>query len=277
MSNLNIPSLSLSSGTTIPQLGLGVFLLPPAETTALVGQALEAGYRHIDTARIYDNEAEVGKAVAESGIARDELFITTKLWNDDQTRAAEAFDASLDRLGLDYVDLYLIHWPVPSQGNALTAWQELIKIKESGRARAIGVSNFEIPHLTQLIDETGVVPAVNQIEMHPLHQRRELREFCLEKGIVLEAWGPLAQGKSNLLELPAITTAAAAHGKTPAQVVLRWHIQRDTVIFPKTSKAQRLRENAALFDFALTADEMAAIDALDEQHNFGPDPFTFGA
>lgn len=276
MSELQIPNVTMADGKEIPQVGLGVYKVERGETKRLVLEALEAGYRHIDTASLYGNEAEVGQAVVESGIPREEIFVTTKLWNDSQDRVREAFDESMERFGLDRVDLYLIHWPVPTQpGSALGAWRGLIEIAESGRATSIGVSNFEIEHLEQLIDETGVVPAVNQIELHPLHQRRELRAFCAERGIAVEAWGPLSQGKSDLLERPAIVSAAAAHGRSPAQVVLRWHVQAGTVVIPKTSRRERLVENASLFDFELTADEVAAIDALDEQHNFGPDPRAF--
>ncbi|QIM18757.1 aldo/keto reductase [Leucobacter coleopterorum] len=275
MTALPIPNITLNDGKQIPQLGLGVFLVEPGETERIVTDALEVGYRHIDTARIYDNEAEVGAAIAKSGIPRDELFITTKLWNSDQEDPHGAFNASMDRLGLERVDLYLIHWPIPEFGTALGAWKGLIEIAESGRATSIGVSNFEIPHLQQLVDETGVVPAINQIELHPMNQRRELREFCREHGISIEAWGPLAQGKSDLFERPEIASAAAAHGKTPAQVILRWHLQHNTIIFPKTTRRERMIENADILDFELTATEMTAIDGLDEQHNFGPDPSTF--
>lgn len=274
MASLDIPSLKLHDGNTIPQLGVGVFLVDPADTERVVSEAFETGYRHIDTAMIYRNEAEVGAAIAKSGIPRDELFITTKLWNSDQTRGQEAFQESLDRLGLDRVDLYLIHWPQPMFGEALTAWRSLIEIAESGRATSIGVSNFEIEHLEEIISETGVVPTVNQIELHPLHQRRELVEYCNEKGIRVEAWGPLAQGKSDLFEQDVIANAAAAHGKSPAQIVLRWHVQQERIIFPKTTRAERLVENAQLFDFELTEAEMAGINALDQQHNFGSDPRT---
>ncbi|GAB2551405.1 aldo/keto reductase [Leucobacter ruminantium] len=275
MSALQIPNITLNDGRGIPQLGLGVFKVEPGETERLVSEALEAGYRHIDTASYYRNEAEVGRAIAASGIDRDEIFVTTKLWNTDQPRPREAFDESLDRLGLDRVDLFLIHWPQPERGEALGAWRSLIEIAESGRATSIGVSNFEIEHLQQLIDETGVVPAVDQIELHPLHQRRELADFCRAQDIAVEAWGPLSQGKSDLLERPEIVAAAEAHGKTPAQVVLRWHVQQQRIVFPKTSRRERLLENAAIFDFALSDAELAAIDALDEQRGFGPDPRAF--
>ncbi len=275
MSALPIPNVPLNNGTSIPQLGSGVYLVKPGEAEDVVTTALEVGYRHIDTASLYGNEAEVGRAVARSGLPRDEVFVTTKLWNTDQTRAADAFAESLDRLALDRVDLYLIHWPQPMFGEALGAWRALIEIAESGRASAIGVSNFEISDLQQLIDETGVVPAVNQIELHPLHQRRELVEFCREHGIAIEAWAPLAQGKSDLFERPELLEIARAHGKSPAQVVLRWHVQQGRIIFPKTVRRERLIENADLFDFELDPSQMAAIDTYEAGTNFGPDPRTF--
>lgn len=276
MAALDTPNLTLSNGTEIPQLGLGVFLVEPGEAERVVSDALEVGYRHIDTARIYDNEAEVGRAIAASGIPRDELFITTKLWNNDHEHAADAFEKSLDKLGLDRVDLYLVHWPVPMfEGSALTAWRGLIDIAETGRASAIGVSNFEIEHLQQVIDATGVVPAANQIELHPLHQRRELTAFCAQHGIAVEAWGPLAQGKTDLFERPEVVAAAERHGKTPAQVVLRWHLQQGPIIFPKTGRRERMIENADIFDFELNGTELEAIDSLEAGTNYGPDPRSF--
>ncbi len=275
MGELPVPFLELNDGNRIPQLGLGVWRLPAEDTERVVSEALEAGYRHFDTARIYDNEAAVGRALAASGIPREELFVTTKLWNSDQEDPHGAFEASLDRLGLEKVDLYLVHWPVPARNTAVAAWRGLVEIVGSNQCDSIGVSNFEIPHLSELITETGVVPAVNQIELHPLHQRRELREFCAERGIAVEAWGPLGQGKTDLLERPVTVAAARAHGKTPAQVLIRWHLQHGTIVFPKTSRRERLIENAKVFDFELSDTEMAAIDAMDEQRNFGPDPATF--
>ncbi len=275
MTALEIPNITLNDGRSIPQFGLGVYKMPQGETKRVVHEAFEAGYRHIDTASLYGNEAEVGEAVRESGIARDEIFVTTKLWNTDQPRPAEAFDQSLERLGLDRVDLYLIHWPQPERGEALGVWRSLIDIAASGRASSIGVSNFEIEHLEELLAQTGVVPAVNQIELHPLHQRTELRTFCREHGIAVEAWGPLSQGKSDLLDRPEVTVAAEAHAKSPAQIVLRWHVQLGNIVFPKTSRRERLSENADIFDFQLSDAEMTAISSLDEQRNFGPDPRTF--
>ncbi|MBK0419667.1 aldo/keto reductase [Leucobacter sp. CSA1] len=275
MTALPIPTVRLNDGQEIPQLGFGVFQVDPGETERIVTDALEVGYRHIDTAAIYGNEAEVGRAIAESGIARDELYVTTKLWNTDQGDAHAAFEASLERLGLDRVDLYLIHWPQPMFGEALGAWRGLVEILGSGRASSIGVSNFEIEHLQQLLDETGVVPAVNQIELHPLHQRRELVEFCREHGIAVEAWGPLGQGKSDLLDRPELSDVAAAHGKTPAQAVLRWHLQQGRIVFPKTTHRARMLENADVFGFELDDAQMAAIDGLEEGRRLGPDPRTF--
>ncbi len=275
MTALPSPNIRMNDGNLIPQFGFGVFLVDPAETERIVSDALEVGYRHIDTASAYHNEEAVGRAIAASGIPRDELFITTKLWNADQEDPHGAFDASLERLGLEKVDLYLVHWPVPMRGTALGAWRGLVEIVGSGRTDSIGVSNFEVEHLQQLIGETGVVPAANQIELHPLHQRRELARFCREYDIAIEAWGPLAQGKSDLLEREEITVPARLRGKTPAQIVLRWHLQHGNVVFPKTTRRARMIENAAIFDFALSDAEMALIDALDEQRRFGPDPQTF--
>lgn len=272
MRQLQIPNVTLNNGRTIPQLGLGVFLMSPADTERMVGDALGLGYRHIDTAKVYENEEAVGRAIARKPVPRDEVFVTTKLANGDQEHALEAFQASLDRLGLRRVDLYLIHWPMPKFGRALGAWRSLIDIADSGRASSIGVSNFEIADLQQLIDETGVVPAVNQIEVHPLHQRRELIEFCAGNGIAVEAWGPLAQGKSDLFDREEIASVAAAHGKSPAQIVLRWHVQQGRILIPKTVHRNRLVENAAVFDFKLSDSEMATIAGLEEGRNFGPNP-----
>ncbi|MHA3684450.1 aldo/keto reductase [Leucobacter sp. HY1908] len=275
MAKLQIPNITLLNGSKIPQLGVGTYKLDPAQTQELVEDALELGYRHIDTAMLYHNEAGVGAAIAASGVPREELFVTTKLWNSDQTRAVAAFEESLERLGLDRVDLYLIHWPQPMYGEALGAWKDLIKIAGSGRATAIGVSNFEVSDLQELLNETGVVPAVNQIELHPMHQRRELREFCARYDIAIEAWSPLARGLEELLAHQAIQGAAEALQRTPAQVILRWHLQHRNIIFPKTTRRERLAENASLFDFELSETHMAAIDALEAGRNTGSDPRTF--
>jgi 2,5-diketo-D-gluconate reductase A len=271
--SIEIPRISIGD-IEIPQFGLGVFQVPPEETVENVTAAIEAGYRHIDTAAAYGNEAEVGKVVRASGLVRDELFITTKLWNDEQHRARAALEASLERLGLDYVDLYLIHWPAPSQDRYVEAWQALTEVREAGLARAIGVSNFQPTHLRRVIDETGVTPAVNQIELHPYLVQTELRREHAERGIVTEAWSPLAKAKAT--RDPAIEKIASAHGKTPGQVVLRWHIQLGNVVFPKSMSPERLRQNIDVFDFELSEDEMGRIEALDRGERTGPNPDTFG-
>lgn len=262
---MTIPSVILNDGFSIPQLGFGVFLVPADEAERAVSEALEAGYRHIDTAAIYRNEEGVGAAIAKSGIPRDELYITTKLWNDrhhdDEPDAAIA--ESLDKLGLDYVDLYLVHWPTPAKDDYVHAWSKLIELRTQSLTRSIGVSNFLVPHLERIVAETQVLPAVNQIELHPAHQQRDVTEWSGERGIRIESWGPLGQGKYDLFGTPAVAEAAAAHGKTPAQVVLRWHLQHGTIVFPKSVRAERMRENIDVFDFELSADEIGAIDALD--------------
>lgn len=262
---MSIPTLELNDGNRIPQLGFGVFKVPADEAERAVSSALEAGYRHIDTAAIYGNEEGVGAAIAASGIPRDELFITTKLWNDqhdgDQPDAAIA--ESLDKLGLDRVDLYLVHWPTPAHDNYLHAWEKLIGIREGGLATSIGVSNFLVPHLERIVDETGVTPAVDQIELHPAYQQRDVTAWAGDHGVRIEAWGPLGQGKYDLFGIPAIADAAAATGKSPAQVVLRWHIQNGHIVFPKSVHPERMRENLDIFDFTLDDAQMAAIDALD--------------
>ncbi|MGR2753719.1 aldo/keto reductase [Agromyces arachidis] len=274
----SVPGIRLNDGREIPQLGFGVFLVDPPETERIVSDALEVGYRHIDTARIYDNEEGVGRALAASGIPREELYITTKLWNSDQgtQSALDAFDASLERLGLGYVDLYLIHWPVPSKDRYVESWRALEQIRETGRARSIGVSNFLAPHLRRLIDETGVVPAIDQIELHPAHQQPETAAFAAEHGIAIESWGPLGQGKYPLLEADEVTAAASAHGKSPAQVVIRWHLQRGTILFPKSNRRERMAENIDVFDFELSDAEMRRITALERAGRVGPDPDHFG-
>ncbi|GAA2066917.1 aldo/keto reductase [Leifsonia soli] len=272
VANANTPLLTLNNGTTIPQLGFGVFKVDPDETTRIVTDALEVGYRHIDTAAIYGNEEGVGAAIASSGIPRDELFVTTKLWNDRQTDAEAAFDESLGKLGLDYVDLYLIHWPTPQKDTFVQAWTSLEKIYASGRAKAIGVSNFLVPHLEKLLANTDVVPAVNQIELHPAHQQPEVTAFSREHGIAIEAWGPLGQGKYPLFETPEVSQAAEAHGKTPAQVVIRWHLQTGNIVFPKSNSRSRMAENFDVFDFELTSDEIAAISSLEREGRVGAHP-----
>lgn len=274
MADNTIPQVELNNGTTIPQLGFGVFLVDPPEAERVVTDALEIGYRHIDTAAIYRNEEGVGRALASSGVPREELFVTTKLWNTDQgsDTALPAFETSLDKLGLDYVDLYLVHWPAPQRDTYVESYRVLEQILAAGRARAIGVSNFLVPHLERLLAETSIVPAVNQIELHPYYQRRDLVEFGRSRGIHTEAWGPLSQGKSPLLQDPMVTAIADAHGKSPAQVVLRWHLEEGTIIFPKTTSRERAAENFDLFDFELSASEHAAITALDRDERLGGDP-----
>ena len=261
----SVPTITLNDGHTIPQLGFGVFKVEPDETTRIVADALEVGYRHIDTAAIYGNEEGVGKALAASNINRSELFITTKLWNDRQgTQSAfDAFEESLEKLGLDYVDLYLIHWPAPANDKFVESWKALEKIQESGRARSIGVSNFLVPHLDRLLHETSIVPAVNQIELHPAHQQPEVTAFARENGINIEAWGPLGQGKYPLFEEQVIADAAEAHGKSPAQIVIRWHLQRGNILFPKSNGLARMTENFNVFDFELTRTEVTMISALE--------------
>lgn len=280
MTSSAVPSLELNDGTSIPQIGYGVFKVDPAETERLVSEALEAGYRHIDTARIYENEEGVGRAIAASGIPRDQLYITTKLWNDDQgrDRVDAALDASLERLGLDHVDLYLIHWPAPQQDLFVETWERFVELPATGRTTSVGVSNFLPHHLRRILDATGVAPVVNQIEQHPYLQQPELGALLAERNIRIEAWGPLGQGKTGLLDEPAVVAAAQAHGKTPAQVVLRWHLDKGNIVFPKTVSRERLVENISVTDFALTADEFAAISALDRgpEGRLGGDPDTFG-
>lgn len=273
---MTVPTITLNDGNTIPQLGFGVFLVDPGETEGIVSAALEAGYRHIDTAAVYGNEEGVGRAIAASGIPREELFVTTKLWNDDQgtQSALDAMDASLERLGLDQVDLYLIHWPSPTRGRYVESWLALEQIRAAGKARSIGVSNFQPHHLAELFEASDTVPAVNQVELHPRFAQRELRALAAEHHITVESWGPLGQGKYPLLELPPVTDAAAAHGATPAQVVIRWHLQHGLVVFPKTNRPERMKENFDVFGFELTGAQMAAIDALDDGTRVGADPDT---
>jgi len=269
-----VPTVTLNNGVTIPQLGFGVFQVPDDETTTAVAAALEAGYRSIDTAAVYGNEAGVGRALAESGLAREELFVTTKLWNADQGYDATlaAFDTSLDKLGLDHVDLYLIHWPTPARGLYVDTWRALEKLLADGRIRAAGVSNFQPGHLRRLREESPLVPAVNQIELHPGLQQSELRAVHAESGIATEAWSPLAQGA--LLDDELLTSLAGRHGKTPAQVVLRWHLQLGNVVIPKSVTPARIRQNIDVFDFELSAADMDAIAGLDRGMRTGPDPDT---
>ncbi|MEU4209517.1 aldo/keto reductase [Streptomyces sp. NPDC026206] len=274
-----IPTLILNNGVEMPQLGFGVWQVADDEATAAVAAALQAGYRSIDTAAIYENETGTGKALAASGIARDELFVTTKLWNSSsetwtRENVLREFDASLEKLGLDYVDLYLIHWPRAMRDDYLTIFRSFAEIAESGRAKAIGVSNFEPAQLERLIAETPVVPAVNQVELHPYFAQSELRAFHARHGIATEAWSPLGQGR-GLLDDPTLARIAAKHGRTAAQVVLRWHLQLGNVVIPKSVTPSRIRENFDVFGFELDADDLAAISGLDNGNRLGPDPAEF--
>ncbi|MGA4797788.1 aldo/keto reductase [Streptomyces lavendulocolor] len=272
-----VPSITLNNGVSMPQLGFGVWQVPDDEAAKAVGTAIEAGYRSIDTAAIYENEKGTGEAIAASGLPREDLFVTTKLWNSEQGHDAtlRAFDESLARLGLDYVDLYLIHWPVPSKDLYADTYKAFEKIYADGRAKAIGVSNFLPEHLERLLGETSVVPVLNQIELHPQFQQAEARAFHARHDIATEAWSPLGQGR-GLLEVPTIVAVARKHGRTPAQVVLRWHLQLGNVVIPKSVTPSRIQENIDVFDFELDADDLAAFAALDEGRRLGPDPLTFG-
>jgi diketogulonate reductase-like aldo/keto reductase len=267
-----VPRIRLNDGTVIPQLGLGVFQVPNEQVAEVVRYGFEAGYRSIDTAAGYRNEEGVGEAIASSGLPRDEVFVTTKLANSDHgyDAALRAFEESLKKLKLDYVDLYLIHWPLPGQDKYVDTWRAFEKLQEDGLARSIGVSNFLIPHLERLFDETDVPPSVNQIEIHPALQQQELRHFCLDNDIVPEAYSPLAQGE--VLREPAIQELAAKHRKTPAQVILRWHIQEGNIVIPKSVTPARIRENIEIFDFELSNEDMRVFERLDTGLRIGLDP-----
>jgi diketogulonate reductase-like aldo/keto reductase len=272
----NVPNIKLNNGVEMPQLGFGVFQVPDAETTAAVSAALHAGYRSIDTAALYGNEAGVGKALAASGLDRDELFITTKVWNSEQgyDKTLRAFDASMKKLGLEQLDLYLIHWPTPARDLYVETWKAFEKLYADGRVRAVGVSNFQPAHLERILDTGGTVPAVNQVELHPYLQQVRVRAFDAKHEIATEAWSPLAKG-GNLLSEPAIVALAEKHGRTPAQVVLRWHLQLGNVVIPKSVTPSRIRENIDVFGFTLTNDEVASLSTLDKGERTGPDPDTF--
>ncbi len=270
-----VPRLTLRPDVEIPQLGYGVFQVPPKETEEVVARALQAGYRHIDTAAAYGNEGPVGQAIHAAGISREEIFVTTKCFNDDHghDKAKRAFKASLERLELEHIDLYLIHWPVPSHDLYVETWQAFIELQAEGLVRAIGVSNFQPAHLERIVAETGVVPAINQVELHPYFQQAGLRHEHDELGIVTEAWSPLGQGLE--LEDPAIVEIAQAHGKTPAQAIIRWHLQLGNVVIPKSVTPARIVENFDVFDFELSGEELERIRELDAGKRIGPDPDTF--
>jgi 2,5-diketo-D-gluconate reductase A len=274
-----IPDVMLNNGQAIPQLGFGVFLIEPAETSEAVGTALRAGYRHVDTAQMYGNEGEVGDAIRRSGLNRDEVFVTSKLANDAHRPddARKAFDASLEALGFDYLDLFLIHWPLPSRydGDFVSTWQTLGEFYADGRARSIGVSNFQPHHLRRLHENSQITPAVDQIEVHPYLTQDDVREFCAEHQIAVEAWAPIARGE--VAADPEIAEVARQAGKTPAQVVLRWHIQRGDIVFPKSVQPARIKENIDVFDFELTDEQMEVIGSLNKNERTGPDPDKFDA
>jgi 2,5-diketo-D-gluconate reductase A len=275
----SVPHVSLSAGSTtidIPQLGFGVWQVPDADVTDAVTTALEVGYRSIDTAAAYENEDGVGRALARTDVPREEIFLTTKVWNDQQGHDAtlRAFDASAKRLGQEVVDLYLIHWPVPAKEAYVDTWRALLELRSQGRIRAAGVCNFQPAHLQRLLDETGELPALNQIELHPRLQQRELRAFHAQHGIVTEDWSPLASG-GDLLADPVITGIAQRLSRTPAQVVLRWHVQLGHVVIPKSVTPSRIAENFQIFDFELEPGDLAAIEGMDRGERTGPDPDTF--
>ncbi|WIM67199.1 aldo/keto reductase [Corynebacterium breve] len=259
-----IPNIELNDKKSIPQLGFGTFLVEPDQAERVVSEALEVGYRHIDTAAFYGNEEGVGRAINNSGIPREEIFLTTKLWNDRHEDADVALNESLERLGMEYVDLYLIHWPLPRNNKYITAWNTMAEQREKGLTRSIGVCNFMPEHLDNLVTSTDVVPVVNQIELHPWMQQKDTRATAKKHGIAIESWHPLGQMKKDLTEFPAITDAAEAHGKSAAQVMIRWHLQNGLIVFPKTNHKERMQENFEVFDFELSDDQMSAIEAMDQ-------------
>ncbi|MXG89720.1 aldo/keto reductase [Nocardioides flavescens] len=276
---MSVPTITLNNQTQIPQLGFGTYQVPPEQTAEVVSQAIQVGYRHIDTAEMYQNEQEVGEALKATDVPRDELYITSKLNNgyhrpDDAKRA---FDETMSKLGLEQIDLFLIHWPLPTlyDGDYVSTWKTLVEFVQDGRARSVGVSNFQPAHLDRIVAETGVVPVVNQIEAHPYFLNDEARAATHRHGAVVEAWSPIAQG--NVLDDATIGEIAKAHDKTPSQVTLRWHVQRGDIVFPKSMRRERMEENFAIFDFELSEDEMSKISGLDkgEEGRTGPNPDTF--
>lgn len=272
-----VPTIRLNDGRSMPQLGFGVWQVPSHEAKSILGEAVAAGYRSIDTAAVYGNEEGVGEAVRASPVPREELFITTKVWNDRHgyDAALSAFDESLARLKLDFVDLYLIHWPLPRGEAYLDTWRALIRLRDEGRAKSIGVSNFKIPHLRRLMDETGVAPVLNQIELHPRFQQKELRAFHAEHGIATESWSPL--GKGALMADETLARIGRKYGKAPAQVILRWHLDNGLIAIPKSATPSRIRENIDVFDFTLAAEDMSALAGFDDKAGrIGPNPDSFG-
>jgi len=270
-----VPGVTLNDGAVIPQFGFGVYHIDPVDTSGAVASALANGYRHVDTSMAYGNEAEVGRAIREAGV---KVFVTTKYFNADPAThgfddARVAFESSLNRLGLERIDLYLIHWPMRTENRYVQTWKAFVELRDSPRLGSIGVSNFQADHLGRIVDETGVTPAVNQIEVHPYFQQTDLRRVHAERGMATEAWGPLAEGK--VIDDPLLTEIGKAHEKTAAQVVLRWHIQLGNIVFPKSVRPERVRQNIDIFDFSLSPTEMAAIEGLDRGERIGPDPATF--
>ena len=269
----SVNAVTLNDGTSIPQLGLGTYRLADDDAYRVASQALEMGYRHIDTARLYHNESGIGRAIRESGIPRDDLYITTKLWNGDQPKARDALSGSLDRLGLEHVDLYLIHWPAPLRGTYVDAWKQLEVLRADGLTTSIGVCYFEPEHLDAIAAVSDVVPVINQVELHPLFQQKALRAEHAKRGIATESWGPLCHGAVDLVEeMPALVNLAERYEKTIAQVILRWHLQHGIIIFPKTSSKERLVENFALFDFEISNEDMLEIDGFDANKRLGTAP-----
>ncbi len=272
MSAHRAPLLPLADGAEIPQLGFGLYKVPAEDAARLALAAIDAGYRHLDTAAFYANEAEVGRAVREAPVPREELFVTSKVWKDDNgyDETLRAFDASMARFGLERIELYLIHWPVPSTDRYVDSWRALVRLRDEGRVRSIGVANFHAHHLERLIAETGEAPVVNQVELHPWLPQAELRAYDGAHGILTEAWSPLARGR--VLDDPVLAGIAAKHGRTPAQIVLRWHVQLGNVVIPKASSPERIRENLDVFGFALDGEDLAAIGGLESGERTGRDP-----
>lgn len=265
-----VPMVPLRDGTTIPQLGFGTWRITDQQVDACVEEALATGYRHIDTAALYANEAGIGRALAAADLPREDLYLTTKVWNDRQLDARASLEESLAKLGTDHVDLFLIHWPHPAADTYVRCWKDLVALRDEGLTRSIGVCNFNVPHLQRLFDEVGEVPVVNQFELHPSFTQKDLEGFCTEYGIRTEAWAPIGRGVD--LADPGVLAIAERVGKRPAQVVLRWHLQQGRVVFPKSVRAERIRENFDVFDFELEADDLARIDAADREQRLGPDP-----